>query len=51
MTKKCKIFIETPGDSTNPLVQTNPSTHFTIQQRDKYSFGCKMHFIDKNGLI
>jgi hypothetical protein len=34
MTQKCKTFIETQGDPTNPLVQTTPSTHFTILYRE-----------------
>jgi hypothetical protein len=52
MTQKCKIFIETQGDPTNPH---NPKYPFyqLIERKpaDVCSFGCKKHFSDKNELI
>jgi hypothetical protein len=52
---KSIIFIETQGDPTNPLVQTTPSTFFTLLYKENLQkfafFCCKMHFSDKNGLI
>jgi hypothetical protein len=55
MTHKCKIFLETQGDPTNPLVQTTPSTPFTILYREnlqKFAFlAVKCILVTKNGLI
>jgi hypothetical protein len=55
MTKKYKIFIETQGDPTNPLVQTTPSTHFTILYKENlWNFAfltVKCILVSKNGLI